>query len=74
MIFLGGGTENVKQIVIEPLRKVLSFSTENVKTFEYLGLDIIQNKKYDVSLSQTKFIDEIKKKLKSQETDQNKNI
>ena len=60
MIFLGGGTENVKQIVIEPLRKVLSFSTENVKTFEYLGLDIIQNKKY-VSLSQTKFIDEIKK-------------
>ena len=74
MIFLGGGTENVKQIVIEPLRKVLSFSTENVKTFEYLGLVIIQNKKYDVSLSQTKFIDEIKKKLKSQETDQNKNI
>ena len=39
---------------------MFSVGTENVKIFKYLGLDIIQNKKCDVSLSQTKFIDEIK--------------
>ena len=38
-----------------------SVGSENVKIFKYLGLDIIQNKKYDISLSQTKFIAEIKK-------------
>ena len=59
--FCWGGIENFKQIVIEPLRKVFSVGTENVKIFKYLGLDIIQNNKYDISLSQTKFIDEIKK-------------
>ena len=60
--FCWGGTENFQQIVIEPLRKVLfSVGTENVKIFKYLGFDIIQNNKYDISLSQTKFIDEIKK-------------
>ena len=71
--FCWGGTENFQQIVIEPLRKVFSVGTENVKIFKYLGFDIIQNNKYDISLSQTKFIDEIKK-MKSQEIDQNKNI
>ena len=40
---------------------MFSVGTENVKIFKYLGLDIIQNNKYDVSLSQTKFADEIKK-------------
>ena len=40
---------------------MFSVGTENVKIFKYLGLDIIQNNKYDISLSQTKFIDEIKK-------------
>ena len=39
---------------------MLSVGTENAKIFKYLRLDIIQNSKYDVSLSQTKFIDEIK--------------
>ena len=39
---------------------MLSVGTENVKIFKYLRLDIIQNSKYDVSLSQIKFIDEIK--------------
>ena len=40
---------------------MFSVGTENVKIFKYLGFDIIQNNKYDISLSQTKFIDEIKK-------------
>ena len=56
--FCWSGTKNFKQIVNKPLRKVFSVGTENVTN--YLGLDIIQNNKY-VSLSQTKFIDEIKK-------------
>ena len=51
---------------------MLSVGTENVKIFKYLGLDIIQNNNYDASLSQAKFNET--KKLKSQETDQNKNI
>ena len=38
---------------------MFSVGTKNVKIFKYLGLDIIQNNKH-VSLSQTKFIDEIK--------------
>ena len=59
MIFVGGGTNNFKKIVIEPLHKVFSVGTKNVKIFKYLGLDIIHNIKY-VSLSQIKFIDEIK--------------
>ena len=41
---------------------MFSVGTENVKIFKYLGFDIIQNNKYDISLSQTKFIDEIKLK------------
>ena len=40
---------------------MFSVGTENVKILKYLGLDIIQNNKYDISLSQTKSIDEIKK-------------
>lgn len=32
-------------------------STENVEIFEYLAHDIIQNKRNDRSLNQTKFID-----------------
>ena len=39
----------------------VSVGTENVKIFKYLGLDLIQDNKYDICLSQTKFIDEIKK-------------
>ena len=34
--FFGGGTESFKQIVIEPLCKVFSVATENVKIFKYL--------------------------------------
>ena len=59
--FCWGGTNNLKQIVIDPLQKLFWVSTENIKIFKYLGLDIIQNNEYDVSVSQTKFIDEIKK-------------
>ena len=44
--FSGGCTESFKQIVIEPLCKVFSVATENVKIFKYLGLDIVQNNKY----------------------------
>ena len=39
---------------------MLSGGTQNVTIFKYLGLDIIQINKY-VSLSQMKFINEIKK-------------
>lgn len=58
--FCRGGTKKFLKIVIEPLQIVFSVKSENVKIFEYLGLDIIQNSKYDFSLNQTKFVDEIK--------------
>ena len=44
--FCRGGTEKFLKIVIEPLQIVFSVKSENVKIFEYLGLDIIQNSKY----------------------------
>ena len=49
---MGGGD-------FEPLWTVFSVSKKNVKIFKYLGLDIIQNNKYNINLSQSKFIDEI---------------
>ena len=60
MIFVGVVSRIKKKFVIEPLRKVLSAGTESVKIFKYLGLDIMWNNKYDVSLSQSKFMDAIK--------------
>ena len=71
--FCWDGTENFKKTVVELLRKVFSGGTQNVTIFKYLGFDIIQINKY-VSLSQTKFINEIKKTLKSQGIYQNENI
>ena len=58
--FCRGGTENFKEILIVSLQRVFSVSAENVKIFKYLGLDIIQNSKDDISLNQTKFVDETK--------------
>lgn len=41
----------LKKIVIEPLQKGLLFGAENVEIFKYLGLDVIPNNKYDISLN-----------------------
>ena len=53
---------------------LFSVGTENVKIFKYLGFDIIQNNKYDISLSQTKFIDEIKKNEITRDRSKQKHI
>ena len=58
--FCRGATENFKKILIVSPQKVFSVTAENVKIFKYLGLNIIQNSKYDISLNQTKFVDETK--------------
>lgn len=40
---------------------MFSLGTENVKIFKRLRHDIIQNYKYDISLSETSFIDDTNK-------------
>ena len=64
---MGGGD-------FEPLWKVFSVSKKNVKIFKYLGLDIIQNNKYNINLSQSKFIDEIEKIEITRDRSKQKNL
>ena len=58
----------------EPLWKVFSVSKKNVKIFKYLGLDIIQNNKYNINLSQSKFIDEIEEIEITRDRSKQKNL
>ena len=58
--FCWGSGKNFQKFLIKPLQKVFSVGPENVKIFNYLGLDVIQNNKYSINLNQTKFIDVIK--------------
>ena len=58
----------------EPLWKVFSVSKKNVKIFKYLGLDIIQNNKYNINLSQSKFIDEIEEIEITRDISKQKNL
>ena len=64
---MGGGD-------FEPLWKVFSVSKKNVKIFKYLGLDIIQNNKYNINLSQSKFIDEIEEIEITRDRSKQKNL
>ena len=64
---MGGGD-------LEPLWKVFSVSKKNVKIFKYLGLDIIQNNKYNINLSQSKFIDEIEEIEITRDRSKQKNL
>ena len=64
---MGGGD-------FEPLWKVFSVSKKNVKIFKYLGLDIIQNNKYNINLSQSKFIDEIEEIEITRDISKQKNL
>ena len=58
----------------EPLWKVFSVSKKNVKIFKYLGLGIIQNNKYNINLSQSKFIDEIEEIEITRDRSKQKNL
>ena len=53
---------------------VLSQQKKNVKIFKYLGLDIIQNNKYNINLSQSKFIDEIEEIEITRDRSKQKNL
>ena len=64
---IGGGD-------FEPLWKVFSVSKKNVKMFKYLGLDIIENNKYNINLSQSKFIDEIEEIEITRDRSKQKNL
>ena len=64
---MGGGD-------LETLWKVFSVSKKNVKIFKYLGLDIIQNNKYNINLSQSKFIDEIEEIEITRDRSKQKNL
>ena len=64
---MGGGD-------FQPLWKVFSVSKKNVKIFKYLGLDIIQNNKYNINLSQSKFIDEIEEIEITRDRSKQKNL
>ena len=64
---MGGGD-------LEPLWKVFSVRKKNVKIFKYLGLDIIQNNKYNINLSQSKFIDEIEEIEITRDRSKQKNL
>ena len=58
-----GGNSNFLTSVIKPLSEILMFSTEYHSMFEYLGLHLIQNSDYSISVNQTSFTKSIKKIL-----------
>ena len=52
---LWGGTECFIQEVIEPLRSVLSFSTENSVAFKYIGIEVHQHNDLSITVDQDNF-------------------
>ena len=52
---------------------MFSLGTENVKIFKRLRHDIIQNYKYDISLSETSFIDDTNKNKIQEDISKQKN-
>ena len=56
-----GGNSNFLKSVIKPLSEILMFSTEYHMMFEYLGLHLIQNSDFSISVNQTNFTKSIKK-------------
>ena len=56
-----GGDAVFQTSVIQPLSKILLFSTQHDSIFEYLGLSLIQNSDYSISVNQHNYTQSIKK-------------
>ena len=55
-----GGSESFSKSVIQPMSKILLFSTEHDGIFEYLGLHLIQNSDFSISVNQNSYTQSIK--------------
>ena len=57
---LYGGNDSFLTIVIQPLSQALVFGTEHYRVFEYLGVELIQNSDFSISVNQNNFARTIK--------------
>ena len=58
--FLWSGTKYFEKTVISKLRDIFLIGKEDMKTFKYLGLDIVHTKTGDIEVFQDKYTDAIK--------------
>ena len=55
------GTDHFRMSVIEPLRTVFKFGSENSTAFQYLGLELHQHPDFSITMSQNSFAQSITK-------------
>ena len=55
-----GGNSTFLKLVIQPLSKILLFSSEHHRIFEYLGLHLVQNSDFSISVNQNNYSKSIK--------------
>ena len=52
-----GGIENFKINVIDNLKNTVMFGTEETKAFTYLGIQLIQNNDFSLTINQNNYVD-----------------
>ena len=52
-----GGIENFKINVIDNLKNTFMFGTEETKAFTYLGIQLIQNNDFSLTINQNNYVD-----------------
>ena len=58
---LHGGNNSFIEKVIKPLSLIFTFGTEHHRVFEYLGVELVQNSDFSISVNQNNFALSIKK-------------
>ena len=58
---LHGGNDAFHENVIKPLSLFFTFGVENYRAFEYLGLELLQNSDWSITVNQNNFANTIKK-------------